>query len=66
MRGGDAMSRARDDRSLDQLREAWWDLPKGVRREVLRGIREHGRCDGDWRGRSDLRAACALAAKVLS
>lgn len=47
------------------LARDWNALASTTRREILRGIREHTRCDGDWRGRDDLEAAGKLAVRLL-
>lgn len=64
----EAIASAVDDlpeRNTTALAKEWNALLATTRREILRGIREHGRCDGDWHGRDDLQEASRLAARLL-
>ncbi len=52
-------------KSAMELLVAWRKYSPTTRREVLRAIRDHGRCDGDWHGRESLNEASQIAAKLL-
>lgn len=57
--------KSKDQRSTEQLIEAWGKLSRSSKREVVRKMRENGRELGDWRGPDDIDDAYYLATNIL-